>query len=181
MAFRTRADLKLGQSLGGGTVFPGRVYLDATGSEDEDGFIELFTYQLFDDDTGRSLAGPLTTRSPLATLTFDGERPEFLRATVIVEDDLRAIHDAELIIPPAATTSCSTTLFTCSLTSGQTSCHPTAANTAFSTDDLLDAAQLCDMSITKDTPLYLAMAGGSAGAGANVWPFNPDSPDGLPI
>ncbi len=168
------ADLKLARTFSEeAIILPGRIDLDATGSSDKDGFPEFYTYQLFDDDTGQSIAGPVTTRKPLGTLTIDGELPPNLRATVIVEDDERGVDSAELIFPLGdTTTTCSNEFFGCSVTTLGTWCNPTAANKAFSTDDLLDAAQRCDVTITKSTPVLLAAAGASGGRGANVWPVN---------
>jgi hypothetical protein len=60
-------------------------------------------------------------------------------------------------------TSASTTLFSCTFASPSTGCSPTASNSAFTTQDILDAVQLCDSSITEDTPLLVAAGGGAGG------------------
>jgi hypothetical protein len=159
------ADLKLGR------VLPSRVDLDASGSTDEDGFPEHYTFQLFDGDTGEVVAGPVTTREPHGSLQAHLDLPPNLLASVIVEDDERATDSAELAIPlDATTTNCSSTLFVCSSASGQTNCSPTSVTIEFSTADLLDAAQRCDTNISEQTPLLITAAGAVGSRGANFWP-----------
>lgn len=88
------ADLKL--SL----ILPGRVKLDASDSTDEDGFPEIYTFSLFNADTGESIANPVTSREPYGDLEVPGgSLPPKMRASVIVEDDERATDTAELAIP----------------------------------------------------------------------------------
>ena len=163
------AHLKLRRTLDGVRVLPGRIDLDASDSEDADGFPELFTYELFDDDTGERLAGPLLTRNPQATLFFDGQLPRNLRATVIVEDDEGAADTTELAAPLGATmSSCTTPFFICAFdaSTGETTCSVNSGVEAFTTTDLLSAAQACDTTITTSTPVLLAAAGGSGGNGS---------------
>jgi hypothetical protein len=159
------ADLKVER------VLPRRVDLDASGSTDQDGFPEYYTFQLFDGDTGEIVANPVSTRQPYASLEAHQDLPPNLLASVIVEDDERATDTAELAIPlGATTTNCSSTLFVCSTASGQTNCSPTSTAIEFSTADLLDAAQRCDPSITEQTPVVITAAGAGGSRGANVWP-----------
>lgn len=153
----------------GNPLRPVLIDLDASGSTDPDGFIEHYTFQLFDEETGEVLADPVFTREPFATLMAKRELPNRLRARVTIEDDEVEIDTVEVTFTGPDTT-CSTTLFSCSLSSGETECQPTAANTSFDTDDLLTAAQQCDPNITKATPLRIAAWGGGGGRGANFWP-----------
>ncbi len=151
-------------------VLPRRVDVSAESSTDEDGFPEVHYFALEDADTGDVLAGPITTRELFASLETNRDLPENLRVRVVVEDDLRAIDTAEEIVTLSAT-HCSNELFACS-SNGATTCTPRAGNNLFTTDDLLDAAQRCDRTITRNTQLTISAWGGQAGRGANVWPFN---------
>lgn len=168
------ADLQVFDRVGEGVpVRPTHVDLDASGSSDPDGFVEHYTFQLFDADTGAVLAGPVFTREPFATLRSNRDLPSRLRATVAIEDDEGEIHTAEISLA-GPDTSCSANdpaLFRCTLQAGVTECQPTALNTSFSTGDLLTAAQQCDPSITSSTPLRISAWGGGGGRGANNWPF----------
>lgn len=158
------ADLKLA------LILPGLVKLDASGSTDEDGFLEHYTFALSDADTGESIAGPVTSREPYGDLDVPGgSLPLRVRASVIVEDDERATDTAELTVQ-GAQTNCSgqPAFFTCSLSSGVTTCTVASPITEFRTDDLLDAAQGCDTNITKTTTLMITAAGGSGGTGADA-------------
>ena len=150
-------------------VLPRRVDLDASGSTDEDGFPDHYVFQLFDDDTGEPLSGPVTTRDHHASLETSQDLPANVRAVVIVEDDERATDTTELAIPLGATVKCSNVLFQCSTPAGQSNmtCTPTKANDQFSTDDLLDAAQRCDSTISKSTRLVITAGGGRGGWGGS--------------
>jgi hypothetical protein len=163
------ADLKLAQ------VLPRRIDLDATGSTDDDGFPELFTFQLFDGDTGPALAGPVTTRNPTASLKTVRDLPGHVRAVVVVEDDERAVDTAELAIPLGDTVNCSNFSFACSTTpesttTYRTTCSPLSDTIDFGSDELLDAAQRCDPSINGFTWVIITAAGAEAGGGANISP-----------
>jgi hypothetical protein len=150
-------------------VLPRRVDVSAEGSTDENGFPEVYYFALEDADSGDVLAGPVTTREPVATLETNQDLPQNLLVRVVVEDDLRAVDTAEEIVALSAT-HCANEFFACS-SNGATTCTPRAGNNLFTTDDLLDAAQRCDRTITRNTPLTISAWGGQAGRGANVWPF----------
>ena len=146
--------------LSGAPVLPGLVHLDASGSVDEDGSEARYIFRLTDGETGQALAGPLETREPFATLQVSCELPASLHAEVTVTDEEGATDTAaaDLALGDAAT--CSTSLFTCSASNGATSCQPLGGS--FTTADLLAAAQQCDPSLTKFSPVLLA-ASGAAG------------------
>ena len=150
----------------------GRVELDASGSNDEDGFVDYYTYQLFDADTDEILAGPVFSREATASLAVDHPLPANMRATLTVEDDERGTDTIDLALS-GPDISCSNAQFTCWVgTSGRTNCSPTTSNIAFTTTDLLDAAVGCDATINTTTPLRIEAFGGGGGRGANVWPAN---------
>jgi hypothetical protein len=156
------------------SIMPGRVDLDASGSTDSDGFPEHYTFALFDADTGESIAGPVTNREPFASLQIPaGSPPRKMRASVIVEDDERATGTADLAVT-AAQTNCSgqVAFFNCSLITGGTACTVVSSITEFTTTELLDAAQGCDVNIDENTPVVITAAGGSGGGGASIWPYN---------
>lgn len=151
----------------GNHIRPTHVDLDASGSFDEDGFVERFTFLLFDAETNEVLAGPEFTREPLAALRFSRELPPRLRATVTVEDDAGRTDTTAINVAGPDTTCTQTTLFSCSLTGDTTECQPTAANTKFTSADLLAAAQTCDARINMNTTMRIAGWGGGGGRGGN--------------
>ncbi|MEM7022471.1 MAG: hypothetical protein AAF637_07720 [Pseudomonadota bacterium] len=164
------AALELFDRVGeGNPVRPGHVDLDASGSFDLEGSVEHYTFLLFDAETEEVLAGPVFTREPLASLVIHRELPARLRATVSIEDDEGEIDTTEVSFEGPDVTA-STVLFTCSGTE-PTECQPTAANTEFTTDQLLEAAQKIDARITKATPLVIYGIGGGGGRGAD-WAAN---------
>jgi len=59
----------------------------------------------------------------------------------------------------------------CTLSSGATTCSVTPATNEFTAGDLLSAAQRCDPTIGEDTPVLVAAAGGSGGAGGTSGAF----------
>lgn len=147
------ADLKLDQ------VQADRVYLNALDSTDEDGFPHIFYFRLEDAETGEVVAGPVTTREPAASLPLNGKRPERVRAVVVVEDDERALDEAELEVdfPASCSNNANIICYPQGGAPGITTCTPTQAN--FTTSDLLEAAGQCD----PDTTGVLLIAGGGGG------------------
>lgn len=161
------ADLVMGE------VFDRHVELDASGSTDDDGFVEQYTFQLMDADTEEVLAGPLTLRSSFARLEARKALPQNLLATLGVEDDIGGTDSTEMQISLGAAESCGNTLFSCSSNGDDTklNCTPRAANTSFRTQDLLDATNGCSaFGADGGTRLEIYAAGGAGGRGANFWP-----------
>lgn len=166
------ADLQVFDRVGeGNPVRPTHVDLDASGSSDPDGFVEHYTFQLFDADSGAVLAGPVFTREPFASLRVNRELPGRLRATVTIEDDENEIDTAEMSFGGPELT-CSTPNFACSTSAGVTECQLKAAATTFTTAELLSIAQVCDPTIAEETPLRISAWGGGGARGANDWPRN---------
>lgn len=160
----------------GNPIRPTHIDLDASGSFDPDGFVERFAFLLFDAETNEVLAGPVFTRESRATLRVNRELPSSLRATVSVEDGSGGTDTMDITFAGPDTT-CSTTLFSCTVNTGTTECQPTATNTKFTTADVLTAAQQCDASITKTTPVLISSWGASGGRGSN-FTFSKGGPGG---
>ena len=158
------ADLKLER------VQPDRVDLHALDATDEDGFPHVYYFRLEDAATGEVVAGPITTREPVASLRLNGKRPERVRAFVVVEDDERALDEAELEVdlPPLCGNNANVSCFPQGGAPEITTCYPTSVN--FTTFELLDAARRCNADITSSTPVVFAASGAAGGRGANVWP-----------
>ena len=165
---RPWADLKVDR------VQPDRVDLNARDSWDEDGFPHIFYFRLEDAETGEVLAGPVTTREPVASLHLNGRWSQSVRAVVVVEDDERALDEAD--VPLDLPANCgSNTKINCFPQGDDpqiTTCYPTALT--FTTDDLLDAAQQCNANITTSTPVVFSASGAAGGRGADVWPLDGD-------
>jgi len=161
---RPWADLKVDR------VQPDRVDLNARDSWDEDGFPHIFYFRLEDAATGEVLAGPVTTREPVASLHLNGRWSQSVRAVVVVEDDERALDEADvpLDLPASCGSSATVSCFPQGGAPEITTCYPTFPN--FTTIELLDAARRCNANITASTPVVFAAAGAAGGRGADVWP-----------
>jgi hypothetical protein len=155
------ADLKLDR------VQPDRVDLNAADSTDEDGFPNIFYFRLEDAETGEVVAGPLTTREPVATLLLNGKRPQTVRAVVVVEDDERALDEAalELNTPALCGTNGIINCYAQPNVLDITTCYPAASS--FETPDVWEAASRCNSNISTSTPAVFAAGGAGGGRGAD--------------
>lgn len=166
-------------------ILPGRVDVHAGESFDPDGHIEIYDFWLQDADTQEVLAGPVTTREPWASLFVDLSRSfnhnnqatanvsrnfgPNIQAMVTVQDNNKAIDTTAAPAPVGAAPSCNNTNFQCTFdsSSSNTTCTP-LGNGPFMMSDLLDAATICDSSLTNNTNLMIFAAGASGGRGADV-------------